>query len=161
MHNKDLDKFLEGELSRKQITDTPGDSVETDFIETYQQLINDSKTEIPDFDAFEKIQEQKGLRISFVKKVLPYAATVLLVISSVFVFEKLSSNKTELALNEKELNEIRENTTIALLHFSKEFNACLAKFEDAKDMQKPVTEMESLKELDINFKNPIKNFKLN
>jgi hypothetical protein len=162
MHKDDLQQFLEGELNVEQIqNELDENSIEKDFIDSYQQIISENNTKVPDFNAFEKIKLAKTKRISLIKRLLPYAAVILLLISSVWFFQKQRAEKTEIVLTELELKEIQQNTSIALLHFSQELNACLGEFKNAKAMQQPIRELKNLKNTTINRNNPAKNFKIN
>lgn len=152
MRNKNIDDFLDGKLTLEQLTNTlEKNSIEKQFIESYQKVIEENNSLIPDFNPFEKLEAKKNKRISFAKRLLPYAATVLLFVSSFFVYQNYHSKKMETMYSEQELLEIKKNTEMALLHFSKELNACLAKFEDAKKMQEPLNEIKSLKDINIDI----------
>ena len=62
------------------------------------------------------------------------------------------------AAEKQQIPETQQHIEYALRHFSKELNNCMAKFEDAKKMQQPITEITSLKHYEIEFNNPINNF---
>lgn len=162
MHKEDLNKFLDGEQNPEQLQiKLVEDTVEKDFIVSYQKVIEENKTEVPDFNPFEKIEVSKKKRFSVVKQLLPFAASILFAISTFLFFQNSRSNETNLILSEQELIEIQENTEMALLHFSKELNACFAKFDDAKAMQLPITKFKQLSELKIELDNPLNNLKYN
>lgn len=162
MYNDKINKFLDGDLDLEQLQKELSENTgEKDFIDSYQQVIKQNKIKVPDFNPFEKIKSAREKRISVAKRFLPYAASVLLVVSLFFVYEGHNSRDKTQSLNKQEILEIKLNTELALLHFSQELNACFAKFEDVKKMQQPVKEMESLKNIKIDKNNPVKNLKFN
>jgi hypothetical protein len=160
MRKNEAHHFWEGEFYPEQVKPEKN-SVEGNFIDSYQKIIEQSNDEVPDFNPFEKIEAEKQKRILLVRRVLPYAAIVLLVLGSVFIFKKLQNKKSNNLYTRQELAEIEKNTTMALLHFSKELNACMTQFEDAKQMQYPADEIRQLKNVKIQTTNPFKDFKIN
>lgn len=158
MNKNKLQQFLDGELDFDEFQKTRDNG---DFMDSYKSLIEQSQTQTPDFNPFKKIETNRKKRISIAKRVLPYAASVLLVLGSFYVVQKYQSHKISTTYNEQEILKIQENTTMALLHFSKELNSCMATFEEVKQMQQAVNEFEKLKESKINSKNPFKNIKIN
>ena len=158
MHKNKLNDFLNGELNFDDIQKIENTD---DFFNSYRTIIEQSQTQTSDFNPFEKIEKAKKKRLTIIKRILPYAASVLLVLSSIFIYQKNHSNKTKVAFNEQEILDLQENTTMALLQFSRELNSCLAKFEDAKKMQQPINELKHLKDYKIQSKNSLKNIKIN
>lgn len=161
MQNKKLHDFLEGELSRKEISDAPVDSVEKDFVDSYEQLITDSKTEIPEFNAFERIEEEKRNGISFVKRFLPYAALLLAIISTSIVFLNQQTSKDKSLYTEQELLELQRNTEIALVLFSRELNSCMTQLNTSLKKHPIISSKKSTEHFNIEFKNPLKNLNIN
>lgn len=157
MHNNEIHKFLKGESNLQDLKNSPD---QKDFIDSYRKIIEQDRNAVPDFNPFAKIETGKKKKIMIVKRILPYAATVLIVISTVLVYLNFKTNQTERIIREAELVELQKNTSIALLYFSKEINVCMAKFEDAKEMQQPVSEIQALKQVNINLYNPTKNLKI-
>ena len=154
-------KFLEGNADFEDFKKTRFEDEENnEFIHSYKKLITESNAEVPDFNPFEKVNDLKQKRIINSRRILLYAASVVIVVSLFFVSKKYLQPSSEVTLNQQELNEIKDKTQMALLHFSKELNACMANFEDAKMMHQPISEMRSLKNYKINSNNPVKNQKL-
>ena len=159
--NNEIQQFLEGgsfpenNQNKKEQNDTD------DFAVVYKKMIHQSQSEpVPDFDAFEKITLYRKNRKLTLKRVVGYAASILLIISF-FIFTPTKNPKPiNNTLSDEKILEIQQNTELALLYFSKEFNACMANFENAKRMQRPISEMKSLKNYEIKFDNPIKNLKI-
>ena len=151
MHKDKLEHFLEGESDPKEL-DFDAFSIETDFTHSYQKVIEQSKTNIPDFNPFEKLDGAKRNRLTLLKQITPYAASILLAVS-IFIFR--NENKKDLTISDNELQEIQENTTLALLHFSRELNSCMTIFEETNSIKN------SSKNFKIDKNNPFKNFKIN
>lgn len=150
MRNEKIKKFWDGDLKPEQIQqDLTEGSVERDFIESYQNLIERSNAEVPEFDPFAKIEQSKTKKNLFIGRFLPYAATILVLLGFFVVYQNKYSQKSKVVYSEQEVLEIKKNTEMALLHFSKELNACMAKFEDAKQFQQPANEIRQLKNLKI------------
>ena len=148
MHKNKLEEFLRGNVNFEDIQETNSESENTgDFIQCYKKLIAESNAKVPDFDPFEKVNEFKQKRLFTNRKILLYAASVLIVVSLFFVHKNYQQQQPEIVLSDQELMEIQQNTTQALLLFSKELNACMLKFEDAKQLQQPANEMRRLKVL--------------
>lgn len=161
MHNT-FKKFLDGNEDFGNFEKTKFKDEESNyFIHSYKKLITESNAEVPDFNPFEKVNDLKQKRISNSRRILLYAASVLIIVSLFFYFKDYQKNAPEVVLNQQELKEIKNNTQLALLHFSKELNACMTNFEDAKKMHQPISEIQSLKNYKIEFNNSIKNFKTN
>lgn len=156
--NKDkLNQFLEGELDFDELQKTRYNS---DFVDSYKNVIAESNTNVPDFNPFEKIESHKKKRLSSVRRFLPYAATILLVLSFIVLYQINQSRQAKNTLTKQEMYKLQENTEFALLHFSKELNTCMANFEAAKKMQQPISDMKSLKSIKTNSNNPLKQFKI-
>lgn len=162
MHKDKIKQFLNGQQNLDEFKKSNNkSSVNSDFIEAYNQIIEESNAQkIPEFNPFEKVESYKKKRVLFAKRFLPYAAIILLSISLFFVFDNQKQKPQIQSFNDREIIELQQNTELALLHFSKELNSCLAKFNDAKRMQQPITELKSLKNVRTNSNNPLKNFKI-
>ncbi|WP_163325308.1 hypothetical protein [Draconibacterium mangrovi] len=162
MCNKKTKHFSEEDFDLKDFSQSENDnSVEQEFIQSYQQLNDRINEEIPNFNPFEKLEEHKKQRFLQTKRLFAYAASILLVVSLVFVGVNHTRNENQITLTENELAELQENTKLALWHFSKEMNACLANLENAKRINAPLSDVESLRNLNIQFDNPIKDLKIN
>jgi len=162
MHKDKLEEFLNGELNLEDFKEkTENHSVERDFVDSYEKLDETTKEEIPDFNPFAKIETEKKKRFVIVRRILPYAASILLIVSLFIFYQNSRTLQSEKQFTAEEMVEIQKNTELALMHFSKELNACLAKFEDAKQIQQPVDEIKSLKNIKLEINNPVKNFKIN
>ena len=158
--NGEFQIFLDGGSIPEIKEEKPNRSENENFVIAYTSLIKQTQNEtVPNFDAFEKIN-RKRKKIRFYK-LIPYAAVfaVLIIATSVWLFNPKQSKQS--ATEKQQILETHKHIEFALLHFSKELNTCMIKFEDAKKMQQPFTEMTSLKNNEIKFKNPIKNFKIN
>lgn len=143
-----MEDFLKGSTDFEEIRNANGmEELDYEFIQSYKKLIVESNKEIPVFDPFEKVKENKQNRILNNRKILLYAASVFIVVSLFFVYKNYRQQQPKIVLSDQELMEIQENTKVALLHFSKELNDCMAKFEDAKRLQQPANEMRRLKVL--------------
>ena len=163
-YNKNIEPFLEGESNIDDIKPGSSNNSDTDFIEAYKKVIDESNNEqLSDFNPFAKIPESdKKRRPNIFRRLLPFAATLLLLVGAFSIFIYLNSQqKIENKYSEKEIAEIRENTEYALLYFSKEFNNSLKNLETAKQISQPFDELQKLKDLKIECNNPIKNLKLN
>lgn len=157
-----MEDFLKGNAGFEELQNANGiDELGNEFIQSYKKLINESNAEVPDFDPFEKINAKKIRRISLIKRTLPYAATIIIILGIFVVYRNNYYQKSKVVYSEQELLEIKKNTEMALLHFSKELNACMAKFEDAKKLQQPANEIRQLKDLKIEKDNSLKNIKIN
>ena len=159
-YNKNMDSFLEGESN---IEDIKFNS-DSDFIKTYKKVIDETNNEqSPDFNPFAKIPESdKKRRLNIFRRLLPFAATLLLLVGAFSIFIYLDSQQKPVnKYSEKEIAEIRENTEYALLYFSTEFNNSLKNFENAKRMSQSINEIKSLKNIKLELNNPINNFKNN
>ena len=152
-----LNKFLNGDLNFDAFQKAGTD---TEFIDSYKKVIKQSKAQTQKFNPFEKIELHRKKRFIIARRLLPYAASVLVLVSFFFVFQKYNPAEKEITINEQEMAELQQNTELALLLFSKELNSCLAKFGDAKKMQQSISEMKSLKDININTNNPLINFKI-
>lgn len=162
MHKHKLDEFLNGNLNIDKFQKAnKKNSEKNDFADSYKKVIEKSKIQVPNFNPFEKIESYKKKRISNIKQLLPYAASILLVLSILIVYQNYKPRPAETLLNEQEMRELQENTELALLYFSKELNVCLGKLEDAKQIQQPLNEIKYLKNIKIEIHNPIKNIKVN
>ena len=162
MCDKKTKHFSDADFDLKDFSQSENDnSVEQEFIQSYQQLNDRINAEIPNFNPFEKLEEHKKQRFLQTKRLLAYAASILLVVSLVFVGVNHTRNEKQPTLTENELAELQENTKLALWHFSKEMNACLANLENAKRINAPLSDVESLRNLNIQFENPIKDLKIN
>ncbi|QIA07509.1 hypothetical protein [Draconibacterium halophilum] len=117
--------------------------------------------DVPDFNPFEKVEQHKKQRFTKTKRLIAYAASILLVVSLLFFGLNHTTQEKQLTLTENELSEIEENTKLALWHFSKEMNTCLANLEYSKIINAPLSEVQSLKNINIQFDNPIKDLKIN
>ncbi|KJF45440.1 hypothetical protein [Draconibacterium sediminis] len=162
MCNKKTKHFSEEDFDLKDFSQSENDnSVEQEFMQSYQQLNDRINAEIPNFNPFEKLEEHNKQRFLQTKRLFAYAASILLVVSLVFVGVNHTRNEKQPTLTENELTELQENTKLALWHFSKEMNACLANLENAKRINAPLSDVESLRNLNIQFDNPIKDLKIN
>lgn len=162
MYDKKLDEFLDGDLhpGQRKLDLTEG-SIEKEFFISFKKLIEDNNSEVPEFNPFEKIENVRKKRISIAKRILPYAATVIILLGFFMVYQNNFSKKSKTAYSNQEILEIKKNTEMALLYFSKELNACMAKFEDAKQLQQPANEIRQLKDLKIEKDNTLENIKFN
>lgn len=153
--NNEFQQFLDGgEIpSNEKIT-----RQEEDFVNTYKELIHQSAEEpVPDFDAFEKVKAQKAF-FQF-KRLIPYAAVFIIILSIPILFHLINKKQEVPKYSEAEIMEARKNTATALAYFSEEWNNCLANFNDVKLNQPIQDELKSLKEIKIDYNNPIKNLK--
>ncbi len=163
-YNKNIEPFLEGESNIEDTNLNGNSDYDADFIKTYKKVIDETNNEqLPDFNPFAKIPESdKKRRPNIFRRLLPFAATVLLLVGAFSIFTYLNSQQKPVNnYSEKEIAEIRENTEYALLCFSKEFNNSLKKFEDVQQLSQPFEEIQKLKDVKIEFNNPIKNLKFN
>ncbi len=160
MHKNDLNNFFEGKLNLNRMrADEYANTIEEDFTELYKKAIEDMNAEVPEFNPFAKIEDKK--HVSVFKRLLPYAASVLLVLSVFFAYQHYNSRKIQNQFSQQEIVEIQKNTEMVLLLFSKELNACMTSFEDAKALQESVSELATLKDINFNLNNPLKNLNLN
>jgi hypothetical protein len=157
---EEFQHFLKGGSIPKTNNEKLKRSENEDFVSAYTKLISQSQNEtVPEFDAFEKVNQKR--KTVWFYKLIPYAAvfTLLLIVTSIWFFN-LKRNDNSLT-EKQQILETRQNIEFALLHFSKELNTCIAKFEDAKKMHQPFTEMTLLKNYEVDFNNPMKNLKIN
>uniref|UniRef100_UPI00321623F9 hypothetical protein n=1 Tax=uncultured Draconibacterium sp. TaxID=1573823 RepID=UPI00321623F9 len=162
MYKDKFKQFLEGESTPDAFNEAANEnSVEKDFIDSYLKANKQLQNEIPDFNPFGKVESYKKQRYSIAKRILPYAASILLAVTLFFTIQTYHHKKTQLALSEQDLAELQYNTELALWHLSNELNTCLVKLEEAKKISHPVSEAQSLKNATINFNNPIRNLKIN
>ncbi|WP_297093899.1 hypothetical protein [uncultured Draconibacterium sp.] len=162
MCSKKSKHFLDEDFDLKDFSASENEnSLEQEFIQSYQQLNDRINAEVPDFNPFEKLEQHKKQRFLQPKRLFAYAASILLVVSLVVVGLNHTRNEKQITLTENELAELQENTKLALYQFSKEMNTCLGNLENAKRINAPLSEVESLRNLDIQFDNPIKDLKIN
>ena len=154
--------FPDEDIDLKDFSQSENDnSVEQEFIQSYQKLNDRINAEIPDFNPFGKLEEHKKQRFLQTKRLVAYAASILLVVSLFVVGLNHTRQEKQITLTENELAELQENTKLALYHFSKEMNTCLSNLENAKRINAPLSDVESLRNLNIQFNNPIKDLKIN
>ncbi|WP_346854664.1 hypothetical protein [uncultured Draconibacterium sp.] len=162
MYNDKLNRFLNGQLDLKEFGKTVQENTEEqEFLDSYLKANIRLQKEIPDFNPFEKVELYKKQRHSLARRILPYAASVLVIISLFFTLFIQSHKKTQLTISEQDLAELKHNTELALWNLSNELNTCLAKLEEANKISHPIEESQSLKNVNINFNNPISNLKIN
>ncbi len=162
MCSKKSKHFLDEDFDLKDFSASENEnSLEQDFIQSYQQLNERINAEVPDFNPFAKLEEHKKQRFLQTKRLFAYAASILLVVSLVVVGLNHTRNEKQISLSETELAELQENTKLALYNFSKEMNACLGNLENAKRINAPLSDVQSLRNLNIQFDNPIKDLKIN
>lgn len=156
MHKNKIDRFLDGDLEAKNIREE-----ENEFTDAYKKLIVEANNQKHDFNPLKKVEAiQKQKRVS-TKRILAYAASVVVIISLFWLLQKSQPEKTEVVLSEKELIEVQNNTEMALLEFSKELNNCMSTFSNAMKISDPAGNTQVLKNIEINRSNPLKNIKLN
>ena len=132
-------------------TNTPE---EDDFILSYDEMIRNERARMAEFDPLVKLKQEDNKRVVSIKQILSFAASIIVVVSLFFAYQGYQQKHAQ----NQEIAEIQKNTTQALLHFSKELNACLTQLEDAQmKLGEPVTNMEALKNININKKNPFTN----
>lgn len=162
MYSNKSKHFLEEDFDLNDFRASENEnSVEQEFIQSYQQLNDRINAEVPDFNPFEKLKQHKKQRFLQPKHLFAYAASILLVVSLIVVGLNRSQQEKQITLTETELAELQENTKLALYHFSKEMNTCLANLENAKRINTPLSDVQSLRNLNIQFDNPIKDLKIN
>lgn len=162
MCNNKSKHFLEKEFDLKNFKKSQNENpVEQEFIMWYKKLNDRINEDVPDFNPFEKVKQHKKQRFLQTKRLFGYAASFLLIVSLLFVGIKHKQKEKHLTMTAQELTEIQENTKLALWHFSKELNTCLGNIEKAKKINTPLSEVQSLKNVDIQFHNPIKDLKIN
>ncbi len=162
MHKDKLEEFLNGELNLEDFKEkTKNHSVERDFVDSYEKLVETTKEEIPDFNPFAKIETEKKKRFVIVRRILPYAASILLIVSLFIFYQNRRTLQSENQFTAKEMVEIQKNTELALMHFSKELNACIAEIDNAQKTRQPFAELYSINHFKIEFDNPTKNLKIN
>lgn len=154
--NDDFQQFLDG---GNFPSNEKMNQKEEEFVSAYKNLIQNSNNEtIPDFDAFEKVKSQNS-RLQ-IKRLIPYAAVFILLLS-IPVLVHLINKKPEIPkFTEAEIMEATKNTAMALAYFSEEWNESLANFNDIKISSQINEEFKSLKEIKIEYSNPIKNLKI-
>lgn len=156
MHKNKIDRFLDGELEINTIRET-----ESEFTDAYKKVIAEANNQKRDFNPLKKVEAAQKRRFVSTRQILGYAASVLVVISLFWLLQKYQSEKTEMVLSEKELVEAQNNTEMALLQFSKELNNCMTTFNNALKLSEPTANAQTLKNIEINRSNPLKNIKLN
>lgn len=162
MCNNKSKHFLEDDFDLKNFNKSQNEnSVEQEFIVRYKKLNDRINAEVPDFNPFEKVKQYKKQRFLQKERLFGYAASFLLVVSLLFVGINHKQKEKHITLTARELTEIQENTKMALWHFSNELNTCLGNIEKAKKINTPLDEVQSLKNINIQFHNPIKDFKIN
>ena len=162
MHKDKLEEFLNGELNLEDFKEkTENHSVEREFVDSFEKLVETTKEEIPDFNPFAKIETEKKKRFLIVRRILPYAASILLIVSLFIFFQNRRTLQSENQFTAEEMVEIQKNTELALMHFSKELNACIAEIDKAQKTRQPFTELYSINHFKIEFDNPTKNLKIN
>lgn len=160
-YKNNIEPFLNGELNIDKIKLNGNKDYNADFVKTYKTVINETNNkQLPDFNPFEKIDLFKKKKFLIVKRMLPYAAIILFAISF-FVILQNNPTKNKYALSDKEIAQLQHNTEQALLHFSKELNACIAEIDKALKTRQPFAEMYSINHFKIEFDNPTKNLKIN
>ena len=131
---------------------------EKEFLNVYKDLIRRSNNEpIPDFDTFEKVKSQK--RVFQIKKLIPYAAALILLLSIPALIHFINKKPTNQKYTEVQIMEAQKNTKMALTYFSQEWNNSLSNFNDVNFNKQLQEELKNLKEIKIEFNNPIKNLK--
>lgn len=145
--NNEFQEFLEGgKIPEKG---------KNDFSDVYRKLIEESNNiAVPDFDPLEKVKQNR--KIVRLIQIAAYAAIIVFVSVISILLVQFIPQKQQNTNERIQLAEAQKNTIYALGQFSKEWNACIAKFEDAKKMQEPANEMESLKMIKIDRNNPVK-----
>lgn len=156
MHKNKIDRFLDGELEAKNIR-----KKESEFTDAYKKLIAEANDQKHDFNPLKKVETVRKQKFVSTKRILAYAASVVVVISLFWLLQKSQIEKTEVVLSEKELIEAQNNTEMALLEFSKELNNCMSTFSNAMKISEPAGNTQALKNIEINRSNPLKNIKLN
>ncbi|MCF6358532.1 MAG: hypothetical protein L3J54_12065 [Draconibacterium sp.] len=160
-YKKNIEPFLNGELNVGDFKPDVKKDSDTDFIDVYKKVIDESKDEqLPDFNPFEKItSSNRKIRLNFFKRLLPYAAILLLLvgISSIFILSKFQQKTETNKYSEQQIAEIRKNTEYALLYFSRELNSTLKSFDITNVISNPSNDIKSYK---IEFENPMKNLNI-
>ncbi len=156
MHKNKIDRFLDGELEVNTIREK-----ESEFTDAYKKVIAKATVQNHDFNPLKKVEAAQKRRFLSTKRILTYAASVLVVMSLFWLLPKSQSEKTEITLSQKELIEAQNNTEVALLQFSKELNNCMSTFNNAMKISEPTAHAQTLKNIEINRSNPLKNIKLN
>jgi len=163
-YKKNIEPFLEGESNIEETHLIGKNDYVADFFKTYKKAIDETNNEqLTDFNPFAKIPEShKKRQLNIFRRLLPYAATLLLFVGVFSIFIYLNSHQKPInKYSEQEIAEIRKNTEYALLCFSKEFNNSIKKIEDVQKISQPFKEIQKLKDVKIEFNNPIKNLKIN
>ncbi len=146
---KNITEFFDGtEPIDNVLENSKNKSEEYQFLKAYKTLIEDSKKEAnTDYDPFARIKTTPK-RYLYFRKYLPYAASILLLITAGWIFQqKHSRDKTN--LTEKELKAAMENTNYALNTFSSKLHQSYVSFEKTEILQKPLNEMVRLKSIKI------------
>lgn len=155
--DKKIRQFLSGDLSLEKLKES-----ENGFIYAYRKVINNSnKEKTPEFDPFEKIETQKTItRKHLVKKWILIAASLFIIIGigSVIFFSREKTEKVQ--LNSQQIAEIEKNAQYALSYFSRELNRSLGNLKNIDQINKPTEELKKLKDIKIEYNNPIKNLKI-
>ena len=164
-YKNNIERFFKGELNVGDFKPDNKKDSDTDFIDVYKKVIDESRNEqTPDFNPFEKIvSSDRKKQVNIIKRLLPYAAILLILVGtfSIFKYLKYQQKAENNKYSEQQITEIKENTEYALLYFSKELNNSLKNLETAKHISQPFDELQKLKDIKIEFDNPIKNLKFN
>lgn len=158
MNNDKLKQFLDGELDFDELQKTRNNS---DFVGSYKKVIEHSKKQTPDFNPFEKIKSNKKKRMVVVKRFLPYAALIILIFCIYIFYQSNQTSINNITATEIEIEQLKENTERALLCFSKDLNTCLKKVSKSKELYEENSKKVSMKKIEIEFNNPLKNLKIN
>lgn len=152
-----LKDFLNGKLDLDDFQE-----VENDFIDSYRKVIEQLHGKEGDnFNPFEKIEALKKYKITLVKRMLPYAASLLMIFSIYFIYESSHSISNKTVTNEAKMKDLKRKTESALLCFSKELNVCLKEIKATGKTNIKKSETVILQDIEIEFYNPIKNLKIN
>jgi len=158
IEDKKLEQFLNGELDVNTIDNS--NLNKSEFIELYKILITKSaEDQAPDFDPFEKITSFRNKKTLRLKRLIYYAASVLILagILSPIIYTTTRKRADTSVINEKQLAVLQEQTKDALLFFSYNLNKSLSKLEDIKLLSKPYEKIQNIKNTKIILNNPIKN----
>ena len=156
-NNNKFQQFLDG---GEMPSNEKNKQEEEKFLNAYKELIHQSSEEpVPDFDAFEKVMTQHS---EFqIKRFLPYVAVLVFLLSIPVLVHLINKKPKAPKYSEAEIIEARKNTTMALASFTEEWNNCVSNFNDVKIGGQIKEELKSLKEIKIEYNNPIKNLKFN
>ena len=160
-YKNNIERFFNGELNVGDFKPDNKKDSDTDFIDVYKKVIDESRKEqTPDFNPFEKIDSaERKEQLNVFKRLLPFAATLLLLVGifSVFIILKSQQKIENSEFSEQQIIEMRENTEYALLYFSRELNSTLNNFDITDVMSNPSKDIKSYK---IEFENPMKNLNI-